>query len=649
MSLARLFRRSLPLLLLAAFHPSASAGDNGFRPVTPEELALKSVPDAPGVPAVLLYREERSDDNESSRFVYLRMKILTEAGLKYADVEIRYFDSVQAISDLKARTIHPDGSIVEFTGQPFDKTIVKVKGLKYLAKVFTMPDVTVGSIIEYRFTYKLDREQLYNTHWELQDELFTVHEKFHLTPYRGSRLYFSYSLIPSEEGVPRKASDDSVDVEMHNVPALEIEDYMPLRDSLEAQVHFYYVSENVSSHDEYWKIVGKAFNKVNEGYIGHRGTVESAANSLVSASDPPEVKARKLYDRVLQFRNLSFERARTEQEQKAEKLKDLKNIEDVWNAGYGYGNELTLLYAGLARAAGLDATVLRTSDREDYHFDANILSFQQLPADVVVLHLSGKDVYLEPGAKYVPYGLLPWYQTDVDALRLDKNGGTFVKTPAPSPADTAIRRTGNLMLDRDGTLHGELTVQFTGLAAAGWRYDENGGDEAGRKKDLETEVKGWFPNDATVTLKSVNSWDAAEEPLEAHFTVQVPGFGTATGKRLLFPSAIFGGAEEYLFSSSRRMYPLNLHYAFERVDSVSIRVPASMKVEAVPNDHAEKLDIGNYSIAHHADGDTVNLERHFSVAHYYFSLVDYERLRGLLYRAKNSDGEQVLVTDGKTQ
>ena len=49
--------------------------------------------------------------------------------------------------NLHARTIRPDGTIVEFSGKAFDKSIVKARSVKYLAKTFTLPDVQVGSIL----------------------------------------------------------------------------------------------------------------------------------------------------------------------------------------------------------------------------------------------------------------------------------------------------------------------------------------------------------------------------------------------------------------------------------------------------------------------------------------------------------------------
>jgi len=120
--------------------------DRDWLPVTQAELKMTSEPKAPGAPAIYLYRQVDRNDNGPTEYDYARIKILTEEGRKYADVEIPFLKDTEKIRGLQARTIRPDGSVVNFGGKVYEKTIVKAKGIKYLAKTFTMPDVQVGSI-----------------------------------------------------------------------------------------------------------------------------------------------------------------------------------------------------------------------------------------------------------------------------------------------------------------------------------------------------------------------------------------------------------------------------------------------------------------------------------------------------------------------
>src|SRR5215472_16512129 len=138
------------LVLCFVVSVASFAQKEDWLPITQQDLDTKQVPDNPGADAIQLYYANNVDDSVGTEFVYHRIKVLTESGKKYADVEITAGIN-NDIGNLKARTIHPDGSIVEFTGKPFDKTIFKGRGIKWNAKTFTMPDVTVGSIIEYKY------------------------------------------------------------------------------------------------------------------------------------------------------------------------------------------------------------------------------------------------------------------------------------------------------------------------------------------------------------------------------------------------------------------------------------------------------------------------------------------------------------------
>jgi len=148
--------RVCAIALLMASGGLGSAGHaraDEWKPITPEELKMTSVPESPGAPAVILYREVTKDDGRTPHEdTYIRIKILTDEGRKYANIEIPYFRDSGAVYGIRARTIRSDGSVVPFDGKALDQTIVKAKGVKYLAKTFTLPEVQAGAIIEYHYT-----------------------------------------------------------------------------------------------------------------------------------------------------------------------------------------------------------------------------------------------------------------------------------------------------------------------------------------------------------------------------------------------------------------------------------------------------------------------------------------------------------------
>src|SRR6476469_2747070 len=87
----------------------------------------------------------------------IRIKILNDKGLDWANVHLSYRAerNAQDIESLEAQTYNLDaGGNVVVT--KLDKKLIYEKKLnkKYAEKVFTFPDVRVGSIIEYKYKHR---------------------------------------------------------------------------------------------------------------------------------------------------------------------------------------------------------------------------------------------------------------------------------------------------------------------------------------------------------------------------------------------------------------------------------------------------------------------------------------------------------------
>src|SRR5271168_2285702 len=177
---ASAFACSVLCAVASAPRPS-SAGDD-WLPIPPADLALKDNPASPGAHAMILYRASDMDSKESSVREYVRIKIFTQEGTKEGDIELPFNRQQVNIMDIRGRTIHPDGSIVNFEGKAFEKTIVKASGFKYLAKTFTLPAVHPGSIIEYRYREQGDPHLYVNESWTITSHLYTRDARFTIRP-----------------------------------------------------------------------------------------------------------------------------------------------------------------------------------------------------------------------------------------------------------------------------------------------------------------------------------------------------------------------------------------------------------------------------------------------------------------------------------
>jgi Domain of Unknown Function with PDB structure (DUF3857) len=621
----------------------------GFPPISPDELSMTSEPKAPGAPAIILYREVDYDENDKlpheNRF--LRIKILNEAGRKYGDVEIP-FPKTQEIRDLHARTIHPDGSVIEFKGEVFEKTIVKTRGLKYLAKTFTLPDVQPGSIVEYSYTMDFRQGRLMNSSWIVSSDLFTRKVKFTLKPYMATSrtpisLRWTWHRISSSYA-PIEGPGHVYHMELEDIPAVEEEDHMPPMNEMRARVDFVYDSRyRENDPDAYWQHVGRVESAALETFLDKRKAMEQAVAQIISPDDDPEVKLRKIYTRVQQLRNKSFEESKTLQEEKRDKDKIDENVEDVWRRGYGSHLQLTWLYLALARAAGFEAYGVLASDRRDQFFTPKTMEYWKLNAGVVLVKLKGKDLFLDPGSEFNPFGMLTWYETGVTGLRLDANGGTWIKVPASDCSQSLVEHTAKLKLTPDGTLEGKVTLNYTGLEAMYHRLDMNHEDDGARKKFLEERIRSQIPGPAEVELIRDPDWMNPDSPFTAEFTVKIPNWTSNAGKRTLIPASLFNAGEKHLFEHTNRISPIYFFYPYEKLDDVTIELPEGWEVRGLPSPQVRDGHVVTYSLQAENNKTVLHLTRKLTVNFILLEAIYYPSLREFYQSVRSGDDQQIVL------
>lgn len=645
------------LLLYAVFTAIEANAGIGFQRASPDELSMKTEPLAPGAPAIILYRQVDRDDNIHTPHEdnYFRIKILTEEGRKHADVEIPFFKDREDIVSIHARTIRPDGSVADFGGKVYEKYLVKGKiqgrQLKFLAKTFTLSDVQVGSILEYSFTRDFREYMLYDSRWVLNEELFTKKAQFSLKPFNDSyygnyTLRWTWNSLPTGATPPQEVGNRIIRMEAVNIPGFQTEDYMPPEEELKSRVDFIY-EQGLSVKDQtgYWKDFGKKRNGQLESFVGKHKSLEQAVAQITSPNDTPEAKLRKIYDRVQQLRNTSYEVQKTEQEQKRAKEKTVErvNAEDIWKRGYGDGADLTWLFLALVRAAGFEGYGCLVSARNEFFFTPTTMQGSKLNANVVLVKVNGKDMYFDPGGAFTPFGLLEWGETGVNGLKLDKDGGTWIQTTLPQPQESQILHTGKLKLSETGDLEGKLIVTYTGLEAMYDRLEQRHADEAARKKFLEEQVTATLGGAAQLELTNKPDWTSSGAPLRAEFDLKIPGWAASTGKRVIVPAALFTADEKGLFEHANRVHAVYFEYPHEKSEDLEIELPARWQVSSLPQPSDQDGHLVRYILKPETRPGTLRLSRKLTMDVVLLEPKYYPALRNFFQVVRTGDAQQVVL------
>jgi hypothetical protein len=426
-----------------------------------------------------------------------------------------------------------------------------------------------------------------------------------------------------------------------------VEDFMPPEDELKARVNFvYYGSNNESDPVKFWRREGKTRFELVENFVNKRKAMEHALAEIVSPGDSTDSKLRKVYARVQQIRNTSYEKEKTEAELKREKQKTIWSVEDVWKNGYGDGEEITWLFLGLVRAAGFEAYPVLVSRRSVYFFNSSMMNPNQLDDNVVLVKSDGKDLYFDPGTEFTPFGLLPWSETSVQGLRLDKEGGSWVTTVLPPCSDSQIRRFADLKMTEEGNLEGKLTITYTGLEALRRRLEERNEDDADRKKYLEEEVKGFVPAVVQVELSNRPDWKSSSGALEATFDFKAESWAIAAGSRALIPVGFFSAPERHLFEHAEREHPIYFEYPSEVVDDIKIDLPLNWNIKNLPPEQNKDAKSIAYTLKVTNEKGTAHISRYLKIDVLGLELKYYGALRNYFQGVKSADEQQIVVQRG---
>lgn len=624
-----------------------------FQPPTKEELEMTTDPSAPGADAVYLFREEKSDDNLHYRSEYVRIKVLTEKGKELATVKVPYERRNFKVSDISGRTIHRDGSIVPLTAKPSDLIDVKTKEFQVNSMVFTLPAVEVGSILEYRWQIRYDDGMVSSPTWEIQQPYF-VHKAHYvfqptkdldrITNGRGDLANnLTYMLLVGNGAKMARDISDRYSLDVSDVPPIPKDDWMPPLNTFNWRAEFYY--SPYMNGGEFWQKEGKRWAKETDHFANPSNALKTAVAGIVSPGDTDEQKAHKIYDKVMALENTDFTRQKSSAERKSEKLKAIRDAEDVWTQKGGSSDDLALLYVAMGRAAGLHVYPMEVVDRDRAVFDPSFLSLSQLDDYIAVVSLNGKDVFVDPGQKMCPFGILQWKHNFASGLRLTDNGPVAGNTPLGLYTSSVEQRTADLTIDESGSAKGSARFILTGQQAIHWRQLAIENDESEVKKQFNESLRAYAPEGVQAELDHFVGLDDYNSNLLAMVTIS-GSLGSGTGKHFFLPGLFFESHAAHPFvAEAKRTMLVDVHYPKMETDEVTYHLPAGFAVETAP----QTADV---SWPQHAmlkvivkvNGTDVTIKRAVAFNFSILPAKEYGDLHDFYQKVATADQQQLVLT-----
>ena len=577
------------LLLVCALFTAVSVGqDKTWRAVSQQELDQKAAVAEPDADAEAIFWDVWIDDSDSDGFSmrhYVRVKVFTERGReKYSKFDIPYVRGLK-IKDLAARVVRADGTSVEIAEKEiFDREIVKAGGVKVKAKSFAVPNIEPGVIVEYRYKESYSDGGASGMRLAFQRDIPIQSLSYFYKPYNSKEpRYQPYNL----QGVKfEKDKKGYWLANRTNVPAFKEEPRMPPEDNVRpwmmltstgialteaSSFGISFVIKDPSNPSMYWGGVATEHKPFVEFMKKGEGDIRKVAEQVTAGAATQEEKLKRIYEYCQrEIRNTSFDSSLTEEERK--KLPQIKSVADALKKKIGSSMYVDLLFGAMASSLGMEVRIALAGDRSKMFFNPNMTNEKFIHPAAVGVKVGDEFKLYNPGLKFLPFGMLAWYEEDTYALLVGEKLNLWAETPLSSHDLTKTKRIAKLKLLEDGTLEGDVKEEMTGHHALSYRLENHDESAAKREEILRDDVKRRLST-AEVSSVTVENVDDHAKPVVQRYHVRIPSYAQKTGKRLFLQPGFFEYGNNPVFSSGSRKYDIYFRYPWSESDKIEIELP----------------------------------------------------------------------------
>ncbi|HKZ77243.1 MAG TPA: DUF3857 domain-containing protein [Pyrinomonadaceae bacterium] len=645
------------LVCLGAYPRAMAFPGDDWLPIDPAELAQKTPVVEKDADAEALFWQVRVLDEvggETPRTVlrnYIRIKVYTERGREsQSKIDIPYLNN-WSIKDIAARTIKTDGTIIEIKKEDIlERTIVKESGLKIKAKSFALRGVEPGAIIEYRWREVRNDQLSFYIRLQLQRDVPVQIVKYYIKPLSlpGFPFGMRVQTFHTEATPFVKEKDGFYSKTMRDVPAFREEARMPPENSVRPWMLVYYSEDRKLTGDSFWKDYGKRQYEENKSRMKVGAEVKEAAAAAIGDSTGPEEKLERLFEFCRsKIKNVNDDASGMTTEERA-KLKENKSPADTLKRGMGTGTDIDMLFAALAQAAGFEARIVNLADRSDVFFDRGFADDYFIHAYDIAVRVGDEWRFYDPASTYVPLGMLRWQEESQDALLSDPKEPIWLRTPISPPEKSKEKRIAKLRLLEDGTIEGDVRIEYYGHLAVERKEWDDDDSPAQREETLRDSVKSRMSTAELSEIKIENVNDG-RNPFVYNYHVRVAGYAQRTGKRLFLQPAFFQRGVAPLFPTSERKHAVYFHYPWSEEDEVTIDLPEGFALdnaEAPAPFAAPPISAYKPTLRVTKDGRTLNYKREFYFGgggNILFPVSGYSQLKQFFDVLNKQDGHTITL------
>ena len=526
-------------------------------------------------------------------------KIFTKRGRDdESEIKIPYNAAFESVRIIRARTIKPDGSVVNIKkedireSRPSDYDDVVVKA-------FSLPAVDDDCIIDYEYVTESKESQMPGQFWQswyFQGGFDPVMKtKLTVTVPKNVKLHENISNSPVKATV--KALPDGKNVlytwEDNNVAPFETEPLMPDTDKLVPKLYLSTVPS--------WQAVADWYSDLAKDRMNADAALKAQTQTLIQGKTTPEEKARAIFYYVQEkTRYVAISLGKSAYQPRPASL--------TYANKYGDCKDMATLLVAMLREAGISAyPVLIKMDSKDKR-SAELPSPGAFNHAICKAEINGKDYWLDATAAVCPWGVIPGVDRGCEVMVIKDGKGVWETIPFGEPEDNRFERTVKLTLAPDGSATGTIAITGNGDTDMALRSSLRDWPESKRRLYAENLALSVGAN-PRVTDVSVSDYKDMTAPVTLKMDVSFPSWANQSGDLLIFKAKPeqTGGVSSNPFREDFRKNNIVQNSFSMASTTLDLTLPKDHVVLSLPKDANIKSDLGQFTRVIKQDGDKLNI------------------------------------------
>jgi transglutaminase-like putative cysteine protease len=390
-------------------------------------------------------------DGRCKETLHVVFKIMNERGKDNGDIEIGYDSRTETASIIYARTITPEGKIISLNENAV-KIVTPYSSYPsysdYKELTFSMPGVTVGSIIDYKIVKEKQEPEIEG---KFSNEFyFQAYDPTYLCRYKvitPGDMDLKHLLLNPLQGIqlsPNIIHDGNKKTylwEYKNIPQIIKERSMPPTDELAFRI----LVTTMNS----WEEFSNWWRKKIAGKTEPDESIKRKVAELTEALSTSEEKVEALFDYVKgEIRYVSLDLGKSGYEP--------NNAKKVFENKYGDCKDKSTLLISMLRVAGIPAYYVLIPTSSVGNLVKDFPYPFQFNHCIVSIRNEGRYHFIDPVAKNYRFDYFPDGDRNRDVLIFNDEKIVFDKTPLAKPEENSYYSQSQIKIGLDGSIECEV-------------------------------------------------------------------------------------------------------------------------------------------------------------------------------------------------